>query len=318
MRKSGLRRGVFAALALAAVAPLAHATEGGLGRSVTGVNAQSYAAIVPPESGFVWQFGAVYDDGDIGGSKPVPIGGAAVLDVHAYLTLPSVTGLYVWNTGAGAWNFASAFSVPYNISSVNADVSIGNLNVRQHDSVSDFFDLAFVPVIASHHFSQTEHMALSLQIFAPTANYEVGKLANAGLGIWTFSPTIAFTKIFAPANVEFTTVAAVDFSSKHSDTDYQNAPVFRLDGLLLKRFTNGWGIGAAGGWIEQIGDDDGALADRLNGFKGHALGVGPVVSWGTKWEGGGSLEFQLRYIQEFSVENRIKGQPVMLTASLKL
>ncbi len=77
MRKSALCRGGLAALALAVFAPHAHATEGGLGRSVTGVNAQSYAAIVPPESGFVWQFGAVYDDGDIGGSKPVPIGGAA-------------------------------------------------------------------------------------------------------------------------------------------------------------------------------------------------------------------------------------------------
>ena len=317
MRKSALCRGALAALALAAFAPHARATEGGLGRSVTGVNALSYAAIVPPETGWVWQFGAVYDDGTIGGSKPVPIGGAAVLDVHAYMTLPSVTALYVWDTGAGAWNYASAFSVPYNLSSVNAQVSIGSVSARQHDSVTDFFDLAFIPIIASHHFSQTEHMALSLQVFAPTADFEVGKLANAGLGIWTFSPTVSFTKIFAPANVEFTTVAAVDFSSKHDDTDYKNAPVFRLDGLLIKRFGNGWGIGAAGGWIEQIGDDDGALADRLNGFKGHALGAGPVVSWGTKWEGG-SLELQLRYIKEFDVENRIKGEPVMLTASLQL
>jgi hypothetical protein len=317
MRKSALCRGSLAALALAALAPLAHATEGGLGRSVTGVNALSYAAIVPPESGWVWQFGAVYLDGDIGGSRSVPIGGNLAVDVHAYMALPSVTALYVWDTGPGAWNFASAFSVPYNISSINAQVSVGNLVAKESDSVTDFFDLAFIPVIASHHFSQTEHMALSLQIFAPTADYEVGKLANAGLGIWTFSPTISFTKIFAPANVEFTTVAAVDFSSNHGETDYENAPVFRLDGLLLKRFANGWGIGAAGGWIQQIGDDKGPTADRLNGFRGHALGLGPVVSWGTKWEHG-SLEMQLRWIDEFDVENRVKGKPVMLTASLQL
>jgi hypothetical protein len=317
MGKSAHWRSGLAALSLAAISFHADATEGGLGRSVTGVNALSYAAIVPPEAGWVWQFGAVYYDGDIGGSRSVPIGGALVADVHAYMALPSVTALYVWNTGAGAWNYASAVSVPYNISSVNAAVDIGNLSVRRSDSVSDFFDLAFIPVIASHHFSQTEHMALSLQIFAPTADFEVGKLANAGLGVWTFSPTVSFTKIFAPANVEFTTVAAVDFSSNHGETDYESAPVFRLDGLLLKRFGNGWGIGAAGGWIEQIGDDKGPTADRLDGFKGHALGIGPVVSWGTKWEGG-SLELQLRYIEEFDVENRIKGQPVMLTASLQL
>jgi len=207
--------------------------------------------------------------------------------------------------------------VPYNMSSVNADVTVGPLAVRKSDSVSDFFDLAFIPIIASHHFSQTEHMALSLQIFAPTADYEVDKLANAGLGVWTFSPTVSYTKLIEPANVELTTVAAVDFYSNHGATNYDSAPVFRLDGLLLKRFANGWGIGAAGGWIQQISDDKGALADRLDGFKGHALGIGPVVSWGTKWKDG-SLELQLRWIDEFDVKNRIKGEPVMLTASLKL
>jgi hypothetical protein len=160
-------------------------------------------------------------------------------------------------------------------------------------------------------------MALSLQIFAPTADYEVNKLANAGLGVWTFSPTVSYTKLIEPANVELTTVAAVDFYSNHGATNYDSAPVFRLDGLLLKRFANGWGVGAAGGWIQQISDDKGALADRLDGFKGHALGIGPVVSWGTKWKDG-SLELQLRWIDEFDVKNRIKGEPVMLTASLKL
>jgi hypothetical protein len=317
MHKSALCRLGCAALAFAALVPAAKATEGGLGRSLTGVNAASYAGIVPPESGWAWQFGAIYYDGQIGGSRAVPIGGDLALNLHAYVTFPSVTGLYIWNTGPGAWNFASAFSVPYNISSINALVSIGGADVRKSDSVSDFFDLAFVPIIASHHFSQTEHMALSLQVFAPTASYDVGTLANAGLGIWTFSPTVSFTKIFAPANVEFTTVAAVDFSSRHDETDYKNAPVFRLDGLLLKRFANGWGIGAAGGWIEQIGDDEGSLPDRLDGFRGRALGIGPVVSWGKKWEGG-SLELQLRWIDEFDVEHRIKGQPTMLTMSLQL
>jgi hypothetical protein len=317
MRKSALCRLGCSALAVAALVPAAHATEGGLGRSITGVNALSYAGIVPPESGWVWQFGAAYYDGEIGGSKEVPIGGTLAGNIHAYVTFPSVTALYVWNTGPGAWNFASAFAVPYNISSINAFVHIGDFDVRRSDSVSDFFDLAFVPVIASHHFSQTEHMALSLQIYAPTADYEVGKLANAGLGVWTFSPTVSFTKIFAPANVEFTTTAAVDFYSNHGATDYESAPVFRLDGLLLKRFASGWGIGAAGGWIQQISDDEGPLADRLDGFKGRAFGLGPVVSWGKKWEGG-SLELQLRWIDEFAVKNRLEGQPVMLTASLQL
>lgn len=103
--------------------------------------------------------------------------------------------------------------------------------------------------------------------------------------MWTYSPTVGYTRLFQKGSLEWSTTAAVDFYSENDDTDYQNGAVFRLDSVLVKRFANGWGIGAAGGWIEQLEDDDGALADRLDGFKGHSLALGPMATYLRKWDG---------------------------------
>ena len=56
-------------------------------------------------------------------------------------------------------------------------------------------------------------------------------------------------------------------------------------------------------------------ADRLNGFKGHALALGPIVTYDKKWDGG-QVEFAARWLSEFDVKRRIKGDPLMVTATV--
>jgi len=85
----------------------------------------------------------------------------------------------------------------------------------------------------------------------------------------------------------------------------------------MKRFPSGWGLGAVGGWIYQLEDDTGPIADQLNGFKGHSLGVGPMVNYLKKWQGG-QAEFSFRWLHEFDVTNRLKGNPAMLSATITL
>ena len=40
------------------------------------------------------------------------------------------------------------------------------------------FDLAFTPIIASHHFSETDHLAFDFTFWAPTGSYQKGRLVN--------------------------------------------------------------------------------------------------------------------------------------------
>ena len=308
-----LLQGLAFLLPAAAALPAA-ATEGALGRSITGVQIQAYAGIVPPEPGMQWSLGYVHYDGEIGASRAAPIAGQVSLGLKGNIDLWSATGVYVWPTGEGRWNFASMVTAPYILPTVTATLDAGPAERRVNDSASDWFDLYFAPVIASYHISQVEHVSFGLYVYAPTANYNVNNLANPGLNVWTVSPSVGYTHLFQKGTLEFSVLGAVDFYSRNDATDYKNAPVWRLDTMLVKRTASGWGFGVVGGWLQQLGDDSGATADRLDGFQGRSLGLGPILSYGKKWSGGEHLDLSVRYVSEFNVKNRFKGDPLMVTA----
>jgi len=306
-------------LLLAAVAAVpAHATEGALGRAITGLQATSYSGLIPPTPGWNWGLAYAYYSGDISASKQVPLtGGGISLGLKAEFQLLSGAGVYIWHTQPSSWNFASSVTLPFAYVHANIDASFGNFTRGQTDHDTGLYDMTFVPVIASHHFSQTQHMSLALYIYAPTGSYDPGRLANVSLNTWTFSPTVGYTQLFQQGTLEWSTTTAVDFYTRNDDTDYQNGAVFRIDTLLVKRFASGWGLGGVGGWIEQIDKDSGPTADKLNGFKGRSLALGPMVNYLKKWQGG-QVEFSARWLHEFDVKNRLEGNPFMLTATISL
>ncbi|AHX14346.1 phenol degradation protein meta [Dyella jiangningensis] len=308
---------VLVLLAAIAAVPV-HATEGALGRAITGVQATSYAGLIPPTPGWNWGVAYAYYSGSISGSKQVPItGGGVSLGLKAEFQLLNLAGVYIWDTKPSAWNFASEVIVPFAYVDANVNTTFGRFSRGMSDRDSGLFDMTFVPVIASHHFSQTQHMSLALYIYAPTGSYDKGQLANVSLNNWTFSPTVGYTQLFQQGTLEWSLTSAVDFYTKNTDTDYQNGAVFRIDSLLVKRFSSGWGVGAVGGWIEQIEKDSGPTADRLNGFKGRALALGPMGNYLKKWQGG-QVEFSARWMHEFDVKNRLEGNPFMLSATISL
>jgi hypothetical protein len=69
------------------------------------------------------------------------------------------------------------------------------------------------------------------------------------------------------------------------------------------------------GWIQQLEKDEGRIADRLHGFKGHALGAGPASDHEKSWSKKSSIDFTLRSLKEVDVKNRIEGEPLMLNVS---
>lgn len=295
----------------------ASATEGALGRPITGLQVPNYAGVVPPSPGFSTLFGHVRYDGSIDASREVPIAGIASLGLDARVEMFTATGIYIWDTAPGRWNYASMLTLSHIDVRVEALVGLGPAAVRQTDSTSGLYDVLFAPVIASYHISETRHLSLALNVFAPVGEYEAGQLANAGLNVWTTSPSIGYTHLMQGGTLEYSAVAAVDVYSRNDDTDYRNGAVMRVDALMVKRFENGFGLGVVAGAIHQLQDDEGALPDRLEGFKGRSLALGPVVNYLKRWEGG-QMDLSLRWLKEFSVENRFRGDPLMLSASVAL
>ena len=292
----------------------AFAVEGGLGRPISGMSIAPYAGVIPPEPGLAVATGETYYEGSIGTSRTVPIAGLLAANVDMKASFTPIALFYIWPTPTKEWNLASAVSFPLAWLEVQANLS-GPLPVRKTESTFGLFDLVFTPIIASHHFSETDHLALSFTFWAPTGSYEKGRLVNLSQNTWTFIPGVAYTKILPEANIELTGIWQMEFDTEDPATRYQNGILSDLEALAIKRFKNGLGIGFVESWIQQVNDDEGAPA-ALNGFLGRAFGIGPIVTYSTKL-GKSHLDFSARWIHDFDVSNRVAGNAFNFSASLK-
>ena len=296
-----LSASAFAAAAGMALPPQALATEGGVGRPITGMQIAPYAGIVPPTDDWIVSITSIYYEGSLGASKTLPIAGKITAGLDYHISYNIVNAVKTWGITAGGWNFASSFGVPLQYTDVSS--FHGRL---PDDHATQFADIFFTPVVAGYHMTKTDHIALSVQVYAPTGAYNTDRLANAGQNTWTFTPTFAYTKLLPKENIELSLNYGVEFYTTNNQTQYHNAPVSVLDLLALKRFGEGWGVGVVGGYIQQLGHDTGGLADIVGGAQGHSVGVGPMVTWNGKISKT-PVGATLRWVNEFNVSNRPKG-----------
>lgn len=294
----------------------AFAVEGGLGRPISGASINPYAGLVPPLPGFSVGVTAAYYDASIGGGTTVPIGLNLTLGVDMKVSFTPLTIVYIWPTQGKEWNFASAISIPLAYIEAEATVTLGRFTGRVKDDDFGLFDIVLLPIVASYHISQTDHVAFNFTVWAPTGEYDPDRLANLSTNTWTFIPGVAYTKIFPKANVELSVAWGLQFDTENTVTDYQNGILSDLEATLIKRCKNGFGFGVIGSWIQQLTDDSGPTADRLNGFSGQAFGVGPIVTYSTK-VGKSHLDFNARYVHEFENSNRPEGGLFQFSANLK-
>ena len=301
--------------ALAASGP-AGATEGAAGRPISGTGVVPLGGVVAPEPILAVNLAEVYFDGSLGASRRVPVGDKVTLGIDARISFTLATILKVWDTGPGRWNFSSSLTVPYAWQKAKATVALGSAQASVRDKDSSLFDITFTPVTAGYHFSKTEHVAFSLNVWAPMGKYDASKLANPSLNNWTFIPQVAYTKLWPDDGVSFDVTSGVQFYTENKATDYKNAPLFTLDAMAVKTFPGGVGVGVIVGTVQQLGDDKGPTADALNGFRGHDWALGPIVTYDTKLSGKDPLSLSLRWVPTVEAKNRMKGNTFMATGTL--
>lgn len=303
----------LACLCLLALAPLgADAAEGGLGRPISGTLVAANVGVVPPEPVWITNLGQNWFDGSIGGDHLVPIAGQASVGMDAELALTLATALKVWNTGPGRWNFASGATVSYIRADVTATLAIQGGQQTVNQSASGLFDLYVTPIAAGYHISKDENLAFSFNVWAPTGSYDPTQVANASLNTWTFVPQVAYTRIWPDAGWELDAVSTVQFYTRNEDTDYQNAPLFTLDAMGLRRFPSGWSAGVIIGTVQQLGEDSGPTADLLDGFVGYDWTIGPMLAYDTRLAGKAPLSFSLRSVPTIVSRNRLSSESTVL------
>ena len=94
-----------------------------------------------------------------------------------------------------------------------------------------------------------------------------------------------------------------------------NGDILRLDGLWTHGFGSGWNAGLVVGYIQQISDDQGPTADRLNGYRGRSVGAGPTLGWSGKFADA-QANISARWIPEFDTKNRPEGNGVSVNLTL--
>jgi hypothetical protein len=99
-------------------------------------------------------------------------------------------------------------------------------------------------------------------------------------------------------------------------TKYKSGTMFHWDGLVIQHLSERVGFGVIGSNLTQITNDTGSVANFLHGFEGRAWEVGPLALYVAKVEKPG-IVLQLRWVNEFKVTNLLKGNTLMLGATLK-
>ena len=247
----------------------------------------------------------------------VPVAGLTVTDMDIKDQTYSLN--VIWNPGIelkGGWQYAMAIALPYRSIEVSASQANMDSVTRQRDKDSGVGDIMISPLMLAYPISDYWQSELHFNIYAPTGAYEAGKLANVGKNYWSFSPVAWLQYIEPVTGQEFTLSGGFDWNTKNDDTDYQTGTQLHVDSTVIQYMPLLWGftgIGLSGYWYQQISDDSGSGA-VVGGFKAKSVGLGPVLSYRSKWSGR-RVRAELKWINELEVKNRPEGDFISLKFS---
>lgn len=303
----------LAVTACALSANTASATEAAFGRYIPGVFATPDVGVVPPIPGIYWQSSTLYYHGSASTDVQIPIGGSTKFGLKGDYFSQTFTGIWVPDIKLDN-NLTLAFSLSLPFQYMHASVDVGPLGTSDNDG--GLGDIIFGPILGWHSNSGTTFASASLRIFAPTGDYDQDAIANIGANYWTFSPNLAFTTVNPKNGLEFDITGGIDFNTKNPATDYKSGAMAHFDAAVIQNFNKQFGAGIFTSVLYQFGDDTGAVADALGGFKGRSFSVGPML----KYTGGSEahpINISLSWAPEISVKNRMKGNAFYLNASGK-
>jgi hypothetical protein len=207
-------------------------------------------------------------------------------------------------------NYAFGVAIPFVWLKAKGEVTgpLGRtLTVR--DSANGIGDILFYPfMLGWTGLGGDLKSDFRFGIYAPTGDYDKGKLANVGKNYWTFEPAVSLSYISSKIGLEMSAFAGMDFNTKNHKTDYRSGTQFHLDFTVaehLPLFGGIIGLGANAFYYQQITGDSGSGAS-LGDFKGRTLGIGPVLSYATKiWKK--DLVAEVKWLPDIEVKKRPKG-----------
>jgi hypothetical protein len=292
------------------------AVEGALGRTVPGIWVMPRAGVIGPAPGASFTMMPIGYMGTLSGTHQVPVAGTIFTDLSGDTSVNYLLPQYVYKTETTKLSLSSSFAAPVNWLSAGANVQTSNSVFQRQNANAGLADVFFSPLTVGIHFTETNHLAVSTMIFAPTGSFVPGNLSNTGMGEWTIMPNIAHTLIWQKHRLELDNFVGFDIYSQNRQTRYTSGTVFHWDGMLVKYLSDRFGFGAIVSNVTQITNDTGPLADLLHGFEGRAWGAGPMALYVARPKNPG-VTVQIRWVPEFAVTNLLQGNTLMVGLSVK-
>jgi len=160
------------------------------------------------------------------------------------------------------------------------------------------------------------HWNVGVMVNVPIGQWETGQLANIGFNRWAFDFTGALTWFDPKSGLELSGAAGVTFNTENHDTDYKSGTDFHLEFAAVQHFSKQFAIGLVGYHYQQLTGDSGAGA-VLGDFKGRVTALGPTLTYDFVL-GQIPVMTSLKWMHEFNVENRLKGDMALLTLTVPL
>ena len=195
VRSTGMFR-VPAVVAALMFAHAAFAEEGGSGHYLPGAMA-SFIDGVPAQETFVTRLNVVNYDGSVGGNVRVPIGGLTTLGADAKSWGYGLTLLVAARDRSGRevelcdeYHDFVRHDGRVRRRADKYGPAVGRSPSIVSDSQSGLGDLVLIPLMLNYNFDPDFNVEFRLTAYAPTGDYEVGRLANTGKNFWTAEPTL--------------------------------------------------------------------------------------------------------------------------------
>ena len=297
---------IFPLMAFTAIAE-----EGGSGHYVPGAMS-SFADSVPPREAFVARYNLLYYNGSVAANQPLPIAGVQTVGADATSWAHGLTLLWRPPIDLGdQWSYAFSATVPFMWLDVTANVSAGTNTVKRTSSINGLGDIVLMPLMLNYNINSNLNVNFRLGVYAPTGDYEVGRLANTSKNFWTSEPTLALMYFGVNNGIEASVFMGADFNTENQDTSYQSGTQLHVDGTLAQHFPlfGGLaGVGVNGFWYEQVTGDSGSGAN-FGDFEARDAGLGPVLSYVFKI-GDVDMIAEAKWLHEFETKNRLEGDTV--------
>jgi hypothetical protein len=299
------------------------AEEGGSGHYLPGSMA-SFIDGVPSTETFLTRLNVIDYDGSVGGNVRVPIGGLSTLGADAKSRGYGLTILWRPPIDMGEkWSYAMSATIPILTMDVSANVLTtgpggGPITVKRSDSQSGVGDLVLIPLMLNYNVDRDFNVNFRVAAYAPTGDYEVGRLANTGKNFWTAEPTLALMYLGQKNGREASLFVGADFNEENSDTNYKSGTQFHLDGTLAQHFPAFGGlagVGVSAYYYKQVTGDSGDGA-TLGDFEAKTVGIGPVISYTSKLASH-DVVAEFKWLHETDTEKRLEGDILWLKVVFK-